>query len=101
MGILDLVALVLVGTGFVLLLVGYLWFIIRGFNEGMLWGLGIMFVPFVALIFLIVHFDKAWQPVGMKLAGLLLLIAGAVLGGGLGGNDSNPYDNVPSRIGTR
>lgn len=36
--------------------------IILAFRESILWGLGYLFVPFVSLIFLVVHWDEAKSP---------------------------------------
>ena len=57
-------------VGFLLLLVGGLFFIISAFRESLLWGLGVLFLPIVPLIFLIVHWHRAKGPFFIQLYGL-------------------------------
>jgi len=45
------------------------------------WGLGSIFVPFVSLIFVITHWEVAKRPFLVSVAGSILLIVGAALGG--------------------
>lgn len=57
-------------AGIVLLLVGGLFFLIAAFRESLLWGLGVLFLPVVPLIFLIVHWHRAKGPFFLQLYGL-------------------------------
>ncbi len=59
-----------VWVGIVLLLVGGLFFIVAAFRESLLWGLGVMFLPIVPLIFLIVHWHRAKGPFFLQLYGI-------------------------------
>lgn len=56
--------------GIVLLLVGGLFFLVAAFRESILWGLAVMFLPVVPLIFLIVHWHRAKGPFFLQLYGL-------------------------------
>ena len=47
--------------------------------ESILWGLGCIFVPFVSLIFLIMHWDTAGKPFLIQLAGVVAVIAASVM----------------------
>ena len=58
--------------GIVLNVVGGIWFFFLAFRESILWGLGCIFVPFVALFFLFKHWKDAARP-------LLLCVLGAIL----------------------
>ena len=63
-------------AGLLLLLVGSLFFIIAAFREGILWGLAVMVLPIVPLIFLIVHWHRAKGPFFVQLYGLAAVLLG-------------------------
>ena len=58
----ETLGLICLLIGVVINLIYGLKLIILAFRTSILWGLGCMFVPFVALIFLIVHWDEAGSP---------------------------------------
>jgi hypothetical protein len=62
--------------GIILLLLGHLFFIIAAFRESILWGLAVLFLPIVPLIFLIVHWGRAKGPFFMELWGVVLMLIG-------------------------
>ena len=70
---------VLMIIGGILALIGGLWFLVAAFKESVLWGLAVFFLPFVGLIFLILHWDKAAKPFLVELLGAGLFIAGMVM----------------------
>lgn len=55
--------------------------LIEAFGTSVLWGLGYLFVPFVSLIWLVLHWDRGGKPFLISLAGGGLLIVGAMLSG--------------------
>jgi hypothetical protein len=55
------VALLIWGSVVVCLL-GFFWMVALAFQEGMLWGLGVLFIPFLGLIFWLTHFREATPP---------------------------------------
>jgi len=57
-------------------LVGFIWLVVLGFKKSVWWGLGNLLVPFVALIFGIIHWAEAKTPL------LLYVISGFVWGYG-------------------
>lgn len=64
--------------GMVLLVVGTLWIVVNAFGQSVLWGLGALLLPLVALIFAVMNFAENKLP-------LLLWVVGAVMyvmGGG-------------------
>jgi len=67
---------VTVWAGLLLMLVGGLFFIIAAFRESLLWGLGVVFLPFVSLIFLILAWPRAKGPFFIQLYGLLAILIG-------------------------
>lgn len=64
--------------GLVLLVIGGIWFIIAAFREGILWGLGVLFIPFVSLIFLVLGWPEAKRPFFLQLAGLGFILVAAL-----------------------
>ena len=78
MGVLGMM---LMAVGGIAALVGGIWFLIVAFQENILWGLGCLFIPFVALVFLIMHWDKAGKPFLIELAGAVAAIVGSIMMG--------------------
>jgi signal peptidase I len=70
-------------AGAVVWLVGAVWFLVVAFRQHVLWGLGSLFVPFVALVFLIMHWRKALLPAGVYLLGFVLVAGGTAAACGL------------------
>jgi hypothetical protein len=68
--------------GFGLILIGAAWFLISAFQESILWGLGVVFIPLVWLAFLIVEWPAARRPFLWQLTGLILVIGGVALASG-------------------
>jgi hypothetical protein len=60
-------------------LFGALWFFFAAFSEGLLWGLGCLVFPWVALLFLILHWKKAGKPFCVYFVGIASLVAWAIL----------------------
>lgn len=57
-------------AGILVVVLANVWFLIRAFQESILWGLGSLLVPFVALAFLIVHWRRAKDPFCLALYGM-------------------------------
>ena len=57
-------------AGLVLVLIGGVFFILAAFRTSLLWGLAVLFLPVVPLIFLIVHWHRAKGPFVIQLYGL-------------------------------
>jgi hypothetical protein len=62
--------------GIVILLIGNVWIAIKAFQQGILWGLGCLFIPLVSLIFVITHWAETKVPFIVSLAGVALVIFG-------------------------
>lgn len=77
-----IIGLILFVIGGIASLVTGIWFLVVAFRQSVLWGLGCMFVPFVPLVFLIVHWQEAKRPFLWSLAALVPIILGALLTGG-------------------
>jgi len=67
----------LVVIAMVLLVVGGIWMLIETFKVGLGWGLACLFIPFVSLAFIFLHWDVAKRPFFVNLTGLVLIFIGA------------------------
>ncbi len=72
---------ILLVIGFIASTVGGIWFLVVAFRKSILWGLGCLLVPFVALVFLIKYWNESAKPFLVSLAGTGLTIIGGVLSG--------------------
>ena len=77
----EIVGMILMGLGSIGVIVTGIWLLILAFQESILWGLGYIFVPFVSLIFVIMHWDKAAKPFLIGLACILPMVLGMFLAG--------------------
>lgn len=66
-------------VGAVIALIYSIILLIKAFQTHVLWGLGYIFVPFVALIFVIMNWDIARKPFLMGLLGIPFYVAGILL----------------------
>lgn len=80
----EVIGTILVIVGVIIMIVGGIMLLIVAFKESIWWGLGSIFVPIVALVFLIMHWQKAKKSFFIWLAGFAVSILGTVLGGSLG-----------------
>lgn len=62
--------------GFILMVIGGIWLVIEAFRESVLWGLGVLLIPIVGLIFVVLHWDVAGKPFLIQLAGVILWFVG-------------------------
>ena len=65
--------------GMLLMLVGAVLFVLSAFRESILWGLGVIFLPFVALVYLILDWPIAKKPFFIWLYGVVFVLAGVFL----------------------
>ncbi len=68
------IGVMLVGT--IITIVGTIKFVLRSFDEGLLWGLGVIFFPIVAPIFLILYWSEAWRPALTAVIGYAIVCVG-------------------------
>ena len=71
---------VLMLVGGVLLLVGCVMLIINAFKVSVLWGLGVIFLAPVGLVFLVKNWQENKKSFLIQVAGLALVVVGVVLG---------------------
>lgn len=84
----DIIGIILLLAGSILCIFYSFVLLIRAFQTSIWWGLGYLFVPFVSLVFLIIHWDVAKKPFLMSLLGILISIGGMLL--------SPAFQNLPT-----
>ncbi|MFO0799566.1 MAG: hypothetical protein U0804_19015 [Gemmataceae bacterium] len=67
-------------AGLIACIAGSIWMLVLAFQESVLWGLGCLFIPFVGLVFLIMHWPATKNPLFVYVGGLVGLVLGTVLG---------------------
>jgi hypothetical protein len=72
-----ILSITLMVIGFILSLIGGIWFLVEAFRTTVWWGLGCLFISIVELIFLIIHWDRAAKPFGLSVLGGVILFVGA------------------------
>jgi len=68
-------------AGLLLMLGGYLWFLLSAFQDEIIYGLACWLVPFFNLYYLITRFDQVRKPFLCGLIGFGLVTVGGCLGG--------------------
>ena len=54
--------------------------LVKAFQTSILWGLGYLFVPFLSLVFVVMHWQETKKPFLYLLAGSAVMVVGLVLG---------------------
>src|SRR6187200_1748096 len=62
-------------AGLGLLLVGWIWLLVRAFRTRILWGLGVLILPPLGLVFAAKHFRRAVPPVLLLCFGLAAILS--------------------------
>ncbi|MDF3059508.1 MAG: hypothetical protein K0R17_3723 [Rariglobus sp.] len=75
----EVLSIALVAIGAIIALIFGIQLIIVAFQTSVLWGLGYLFVPFVALIFLIMHWSDAKKPFLRSLIAIPFYVVGIIL----------------------
>lgn len=78
----EALGLIIFIIGVLIAAVGGIWLLITGFGESILWGLAMLFIPLVGLIFVILHWDKAKKPFLVNIVGAAIIFVGSLLMGG-------------------
>lgn len=55
----------------IVMFVTSIWMLIEAFSESILWGLAYLFIPFAAIVFVFVHWERAKTPFLIGLAALV------------------------------
>jgi len=59
---------------YAIMLIGGIWVIVIAFQKSLLWGLGSLIIPFVALIFVAMNFNETKKPFFIWLGGFILYL---------------------------
>src|SRR5688572_15002895 len=70
----EIVGIAIVLSGIVVTAIGLLWLTVRAFRTKLWWGLVVLFVPGAVLFYVGKHWDRARRPLGVMLAGGLLML---------------------------
>ncbi|HAR45258.1 MAG: hypothetical protein A2X56_14915 [Nitrospirae bacterium GWC2_57_13] len=72
----EMLGLVFMLIGAVIAIVYGIILLVKAFQTSVLWGLGSIFVPFVSLLFVILHWDVAKKPFLMGLISIPFFVIG-------------------------
>jgi hypothetical protein len=59
-------------SALVLLVIGWIWLLVRAFRVHWYWGVGLLLVPPLALLFIPIHFRQVRPPIVLLLLGLIV-----------------------------
>lgn len=65
--------------GLLVCVVGGIWMLVKGFQESLPWGFGMILCGIVSLVFLVMHWDKAKNPFFVQLVGIALMLLGLMV----------------------
>ena len=68
--------------GLLIAVVGAIWLLVITFQTSVLWGLGSLLIPFVSLIFVVMHWEETKKPFLIQMAGVVLMIVAAMMAPG-------------------
>jgi hypothetical protein len=71
-------AIFIIVGGLIALVYGII-LLVKAFQTSVLWGLGYIFIPFVALVFVIMHWEETKKPFLMSLLSIPFFIVGIIL----------------------
>jgi hypothetical protein len=80
---LPVVPLILSAVGFIIAMVGNIWFYIIAFKTSVGWGFACLFLPFASLVFMIKYFDEVLEPFLVSVVGAILIFIGSALMGNI------------------
>jgi hypothetical protein len=64
--------------GLAIAIIGGIWLLVKAFQESILWGVGVMFVPLVGLVFAAMHWSEAKWPFLINVAGWVIIFFSGV-----------------------
>ncbi|MEM6990146.1 MAG: hypothetical protein AAF721_06605 [Myxococcota bacterium] len=64
------------------LVIAVIWVIVQAFREHALWGLGVLFIPVVWIVFVVLNWERSGRPFLLGLAATGALIVEALIAGG-------------------
>lgn len=70
---------VFMGIAMLMGVIGGVWLLILAFRKSMLWGLGSLLLPFVILVFAVMHWSETQEALMLQVAAALIMMG--VFGG--------------------
>ncbi len=77
----EIVGNILLGIGFIGAVICALWMLILQFQTSIFWGLACLFIPLVALLWLVMYWEDGKYPFLYSLGFLVLIFAGTFMAG--------------------
>ncbi|MBI3417648.1 MAG: hypothetical protein HY043_20340 [Verrucomicrobia bacterium] len=77
----TLLGYILFGLGCLAGLVGDVQFLVVAYRHGLTWFFTCLFLPFVGLLFFLLHVRETWRPVLLSTVGFVVASTGYVIGG--------------------
>jgi hypothetical protein len=74
----GIVETILFFGGVILAFVGGIWMLVLAFKESLVWGLCSLLIPFVLLVFALMHWDTCKKAFGIWVAGVLFYVGAIV-----------------------
>ena len=68
--------------GFILAVVGGIWLLVVAFQTSILWGICTLLIPFVSLVFVVMHWQQSKNPFLLQIAGGVLIGIAAAMAPG-------------------
>jgi hypothetical protein len=75
----EIISFICIAIAIIISLIYGIALVIKAFQVSVLWGLGYLFVPFVSLIFIVVHWQIAKDPFLKSLLAIPFLIVAMLL----------------------
>lgn len=75
----HLLSVLLIVVGIIGVAIGGIGMLIAGFQESLLWGIGMLVVPIVSLIFVLTRWQEAKKPFLVQVVGWVILLLGLAL----------------------
>ncbi len=69
--------------GLAVFFIGGIGFLIAAFRTSILWGLAVLFIAPVAIVYLIVHWQDAKGPFKIQVIGFVIMLIAAYMNGGI------------------
>ena len=77
----TVLAYILFGLGCLAGLVGDVRFLVVAYRHGLVWFFTCLFIPFVGLLFFLLHMKETWRPVLLSTVGFVVAAVGYDIGG--------------------
>ena len=96
----DTVGAIIAIIGALTVAVSGIWLIICAFQKSIVWGLLYMFIPFAALVYCVMDWQRAQKPFLIGVVGTIVIMAGFAMSptaraGAVAARSASPTSSVP------